>query len=252
MDLAKYEELTGTTVSAGDVARYTAIINRVNANLSSLLGYPLDPAKNLNITELGKVQFDGQYPCYPIDPSKLLPPDTQTGIYRLFRYNENDIYLPIDPSEDIFHVKLVQRYSPTEFITVTDLNNYTFKNVQKFGKFVERQIGWFAWVWYPWLINNLGKDDGLLLAIDGDWLDSSGFGDDIMYLWTDMIDYYTSDEVSVVGNIKSESVNGHSWSRANAGGGNVSLAPQQTPAGLAILAQYAGPNGTLTTRIPTV
>jgi hypothetical protein len=252
VDLAKYEELTGTTVATGDIARYTAIINRANASLSSLLGYPLDSTQNLDIEELGKVQFEGQYPYYPIDPTKLLPPDTQTGTYKLFPYNESDIFLPVDPFTNAYHVKLVQRYSPDKFVTFTTLSDWTQKNTSLFGKYIERQVGWFIWGWYTWLIENLGKDNGLLLAIDGDWLDQDSFPLDLMYLWTDMVTYYTSDEVSVIGNIKSESVNGHSWSRANAGGGNASLAPEQTPTGLKILAQYAGPNGTLATRIPTV
>lgn len=253
MDLAKYQELTGNTVSAGDTDKYTAVINRVNSLLESALGYSLDPTQNLDITELGKVQFQGGYPLYPIEMDNLLPPDTVTGSYRLFPYNESDIYIRTDPVANIYHVKLVQVVNGGKFITISDLTDYTSKRIRKFSKFIEKQLVWFSWQWYSWLITNLGQDNGLLIAIDGDWANASNIPNDIWYLWADMVDYYASDNVSVTGNIKSESVNGHSWSTGNAGGGKgVDLSPEQSDAGLNTLKQYAGPNGLSVNRIPTI
>jgi hypothetical protein len=73
---------------------------------------------------------------------------------------------------------------------------------------------------------------------------------DLAYLWADMVTYYSSDTVSVTGNIKSESVNGHSWSFSNAGGGKgIDLSPEQSDVGSKTLAQYAGPNGTAALRV---
>ena len=253
MDLAKYQELTGNTVSEADTARYTAVINRVNATLESALGYSLDPDQNLDITELGKVQFQGALPLYPIDVNNLLPPDTATGTYRMFRYNDKDLYIKTDPFTSVYAVKLVQVASDDQFITICDLTDYTVKRTRKFGKYVEKQLVWFTWQWYSWLLDNLGQDNGLQVAVDGDWADEDNIPNDLLYLWTDMIDYYSSDNVSVTGNIKSESVNGHSWSVSNAGGGKgVDLAPEQSDAGLKTIAQYAGPNGNVVNRIPTI
>ena len=253
MDLAKYEELTGTTVPAGDVGRVTATINRVNAQLESLLGYPLDPAENLDITELGKVQYQvlyPYYPYYPIDPDNLLPPDVAEGVFRLFPYNEDDIYVKTDPFTNVYHVKLVQAVNDDEFITIIDLNDYTIKRLKKFGKYIQEQFGWFRWNWYSWLVGNLGKDNGMLIAVDGDWADGTNLPNDLLYLWADMVTYYSSEDVSVTGNIKSESVNGHSWSKTNAGGGKgEDLSPERSASGLKTLAQYAGPNGTLANRV---
>jgi hypothetical protein len=253
VDLSKYQELTGTTVAEGDTARYNAVIRRTSALLESALGYSLSPSKNLDKQELGKVQFEGQYPYYPINVNNLLDPDEQDGEYRLFPYNENDIYIKTDPFSNIYHVKLVQPLNDDEFVTISDLTDYTNKRTRNFGKYIEKQLGWFTWNWYSWLMQNLGQDNGLLIAIDADWLSCTDMPMDLQYLWADMVTYYASDEVSVTGNIKSESVNGHSWSKTNAGGGKgVDLSPDQSPSGLNIIAQYAGPNGTLATRIPTI
>lgn len=251
MDLAKYKELTGTTVATGDEARYNAIIRRTNGLLESALGYSMTPSKNIDKQELGKVQFEGQYPYYPLQLDSLLPADEVEGSYRLFPYNENDIYLKTDPSANIYHVKLVQVLNDDEFVTIWDFKDYTSKTTRKFGKFIEKQVGWFTWNWYAWLMQNLGGGNGLLVAVDADWLSCNNMPSDLAYLWADMVTYYSSDEVTVTGNIKSESVNGHSWSKTNAGGGKgADLSPDQSAAGANILAQYAGPNGTAAIRIP--
>lgn len=253
MDLDKYQALTGTTVSDSDSARYTATINRVNALLESALGYSLSPSKNLYKTELGKVQFEGQLAYYPINVDNLTAPDEAEGTYRLFPYNESDRYVKTDPFTNVYHVKLVQPMNDDEFVTFSDLTNYTSKRARNFSKYVERQDDWYTWDWYAWLRGVLGQDNGLLIAVDADWLDCNSMPQDLQYLWADMVTYYASDDVSVTGNIKSESVNGHSWSKTNAGGGKGGdLTPEQSLAGSKIIAQYAGPNGTSVTRIPTV
>lgn len=254
MDLAKYQELTGTTVPDSDTARYNAVIRRTNALLESALGYSLSPSKNIDKEELGKVQFEGLNPYYPIVTDNLLPPDEQEGMYRLFPYNESDRYIKTDPYTNLYHVKLVQPLNDDEFVTFTDLKDVSSKKARNFSKYVERQLAWFTWDWYSWLKQNLGQDNGLLIAIDADWLScNNGMPMDLQYLWADMVEYYSSDDVSVTGNIKSESVNGHSWSYSNAGGGKgVDLSPEQSQAGLSTITQYAGPNGNSITRIPTV
>jgi hypothetical protein len=253
VDLAKYQELTGTTVAEGDKARYNAVIRRTNALLESALGYSLAPKKNLDKEELGKAQFEGLYPYFPLRVDTLLPPDEVEGSYRLFPYNERDTYIKTDPYKNVYQVKLVQPLNDDEFVTYTDLKDFVSKKARNFGKYIERQYSWFRWDWYPWLLNNLGQDNGLLVAVDADWLNCNNMPSDLAYLWADMVTYYSSDTFSVSGNLKSESVNGHSWSFSNAGGGKgVDLSPEQSASGLTTIAQYAGPNGTLATRIPTI
>lgn len=254
MDLDKYQTLTGTTVAESDAARYKAVINRANALLDSALGYSLVPSKNLDIQELGKVQFEGQLAYYPLNLDNLLPADESEGAYRLFSYNESDRYLQTDPFTNLYHVKLVQPQNDDEFVTFADLENVSSKRARKFSKYVEKNSYWFTWNWYDWLKEALGFDNGLMLAIDADWVScNNGMPMDLQYLWADMVSYYASDDVSITGNIKSESVNGHSWSKSTAGGGKgTDLSPEQSLSGLNTLAQYAGPNGTLATRIPTV
>ena len=84
-----------------------------------------------------------------------------------------------------------------------------------------------------------------MLAVEADWIDC--YPDDIMYLWADMIDYYSNPNYSVMGSLKSESVTGHSWSRGDAGGGkDGDMAPEANPANKDLLTRYAGPYGKVT------
>lgn len=242
MDLAKYQELTGTTVSEADKGRVNATIRRANALIESALGYSLSANQNLDKTELGKVQFQGAYPYYPINKEALLEADEQEGEYRLFYYNVNDIYLKIDPFRNAYHVKLVQALNDDEFVTIQDLEGFTAKVYRKFGKFIEKQPTWFTWNWYGWLVGQLGGGNGLMLAVDADWLNCNNMPNDLAYLWADMVTYYSSEDISVTGNLKSESVNGHSYSYDKA------VAPDQLEANMKLIAQYAGPNGSLATR----
>lgn len=249
MDLAKYEELTGNTVPASEQGRVNATIVRANALLESLLGYSLSSSQNIDKTEIGKVQFEGGIPLYPVNTGELLPPDTAVGTYRLFYYNDKDLYLKSDPTRNIYHVKLVQALNDDQFVTIVDLEDFTAKRYGKFGKFIQRSTGWFNWNWYGWLINRLGNGNGLMVAVDAEWLNEDNMPQDLAFLWADMVAYYSDENYSVSGSLKSESVTGHSWSRNTAGGGKgVDLSPEQSDAGMKTLSQYVGPNGTLAFR----
>lgn len=251
MDLVKYEELTGKTVSESDKSRVKAVIRRTTAKLESALGYSLSDSKNIYKEEIGKLQFQGGYPYYPWNPETLVPADEVEGDYRLFYYNPVDPYIKIDPARNIYHVKLVLAQNEDEFVTVMDLKSFNSKNARKFSKFIQKEQGWFNWTWFNWFTNQLGQGTGLLIAVDADWLTCKNMPDDLAYLWSDMVDYYADENYSVSGSLKSESVTGHSWTRANAGGGKgEDLSPQQSDEGTKVLSQYAGPNGTAVTRNP--
>lgn len=251
VDLAKYQELTGKTVSEADKARVTATIRKVTAKLETALGYSLSDSKNIYKEEIGKVQFQGGYPYYPWSEQTLLPADEEEGNYRLFYYNPVDPYLKTDPARNIYHVKLVQVQNDDEFVTIMDLNDFHSKNARKFGRFIQKSASWFNWTWYNWLTEQLGNGTSLVVAVDADWLTCKNMPNDLAYLWTDMVDYYSDENYSVSGSLKSESVTGHSWTRANAGGGKgEDLAPQDTAENAKILTSYAGPNGTAASRNP--
>jgi hypothetical protein len=244
VDLAKYTELTGITVAEADKAHYSATIRRANALLEAALGYSLSESKNLDKEELGKVQFNGLYPYYPYAQQTLLPADTNVeGSYRLFSYNDRDTYLKIDPARNVYHVKLVQAHNDDEFVTIMDLKDFTTKNSRKFSMFLQKQTTWFNWQWYGWLTGQLGHGNALMLAVDADWLTCNNMPDDLRYLWADMVTYYSSANISVTGNVKSESINGHSYTLGEV------IAPEQSVSGLSILGQYAGPNGLLAPKI---
>ena len=161
------------------------------------------------------------------------------GIIKIFPYNWKDKFLFVDPYKDVYNVKLVQ--------VTNDYNFITFKTFERFnkqymnngvGKYIERCQNCFC---------DCNCKDCVQLAVDGDWLnisEESGESDlplDLLYLWCDMIDYYGDQSRD----IKSESVDGHSWSKGDI------KAPEESAEAVLLLKKYAGPFGTIT-RIPTV
>ena len=232
MDLDKYKELTGIDVPTSKEATVNANIRRTKTMLENMLGYSLKP-KNL-YSEKGKVQFEGYLPIE--DLTTLLPPDEEEGVYKLFHYNEKDRYFHVDPFKNVYKVKLVMPVNDNEFITVVDLDNVVaLKERNGIGRFIERHYEWFTWAWYAtWRISwREASSAGLQLAVEADWVDC--YSDDIMYLWADMITYQTDPNSK----IKSESVDGHSWSKADTN------APEAEPSSLKALSKYAGPYGSV-------
>lgn len=236
MDLTKYTELTGITVDSSNEAAVKANIRRTKSKLEAALGYTLKP-KYL-YTEQGKVQFEGHLPL-PIDNEvdNLLPPDEEQGIIKLFDYKESDRFLHIDPYQNVYSAKLVYPMRDGDFITVVKLDNVVAHyDGNGIGKFLEKHYEWFNWAWYrTWLISwDANSGAGLQLAVDADWIDC--YPDDVMYLWADMVTYYSDPD----SNIKSESVTGHSWTKAT------NDAPETSAENKAILSRYAGPRGIVT------
>ncbi len=249
MNLEKYKTLTGTTVSASQEAKVKAVIRRTNSLMETLLGFSLRP-KNL-YTEVGQVRFEGYLPIIEdlnnLDSLNLLPPDEEQGRgYKLFPYEELDKYFHVDPFTAVYKVKLVFPLPNGEFLTITDLDNVApSMGRDGIGKYIERHYEWFTWEWYrtyrySWKANS---DAGLMLAVDADWIDC--YPTDLEYLWADMIEYYTAPTYSITGNLKSESVDGHSWSRASANANVSDEKPESNPSNKMLLARYAGPYGSV-------
>ena len=248
MNLEKYQALTGNTIASTQEAKVKATIRKTQALLETLLGYSLTP-KHL-YTEKGKVQFSGYLPTGSELQDGLLPPDDANAEYKLFPFNDSDDYLHIDPFVNLLKVKLVVAVTDGEFVTVSDLDNVVpHYGKEQIGKYIERHYDWFTWQWYKtWRIAYAsGVDAGLMLAVEADWMDC--YPDDLMYLWCDMIDYYLDPSYSVMGNIQSESVDGHSWSRAR-GGAPVDFPPHMHPLNKQLLTRYTGPFGSIV-RNPT-
>lgn len=236
MNLEKYTELTGNTISPSEEAKVKATIRRTKAMLETMLGFSLKP-KNL-YTEKGKVQYEGYLPID--DLTTILPPDEEEGVYKLFTYNEKDRFFHVDPFLNVYKVKLVVPQHDGEFITVTDLDNVVPQYGRDgIGKYIERHWEWFTWAWYwTWRVRyTTNTSAGLQLAVEADWIDC--LPDDLMYLWADMVEYYAFSDTNH--NIRSESVDGHSWSF-----GTGDNSPEQKPENRLLLTRYAGPYGSVT------
>lgn len=234
MNLEKYEKLTGIIIPEDKRAYYEAQIKRVQTKLETLLGYTLEP-QHIYI-ELGKAQQECICPDIP-QSAKLLPADPVRGIIKVFPYSYKDKFLHIDPFKDVYKVKLVKVDENHQFVTVKTFEHFAKQYMQQgIGNHIEKCQTCFC---------DCECKDCVQLAVDADWIDfteeDDDIPDDLWYLWCDMIDYYADPDRD----IKSESVDGHSWSRGDI------QAPWEREDVKLLLKRYAGPFGAIT-RMPTL
>lgn len=232
MDLEKYEKLMGIVIPTGKRVYYEAQIKRVQTKLESLLGFTLKASDIYK--ELGKTQVD----CVcPDIPQTLLPPDEVKGIIKIFPYNYKDKFLHIDPFLDVYNVKLGKVLENRSFVTYKTFEYFTKHfTSQGIGKYIEKCETCFC---------DCDCKDCVQLIVDADWVDftddESDIPDDLLYLWCDMINYYADPTKD----IKSESVDGHSWSKGDI------KPPEELIENRLILEKYMGPYGSVI-RIPTI
>lgn len=232
MNLEKYEELMGMTIPKNKRTYMTAQIKRVQTKLESLLGFTLKASHIY--TELGKTQVE----CVcPDIPQTLLPPDEVKGIIKIFPYSSKDKFLHIDPFLEVYTVKLGKVLENKSFVTYKTFEYFTKHYMsQGIGKYIEKCQTCFC---------NCECKDCVQLIVDANWIDftdeESDVPDDLLYLWCDMINYYADPTKD----IKSESVDGHSWSKGDI------KPPEELIENKLILEKYAGPYGSIT-RIPTI
>ncbi len=231
MNLNEYKTLSGLTIASSDEAFVTAQINRTQYMLETMLGFTLDSTKvTENIyEELG--QTTQECACPDVDTESLLPADEVNGAYRLYNYNKKDKYFHIDPASNVYSIKLVYIKKDSDVSGVTlktldidtirlHLNNYGFINYIEHCKSCLCDC----------------DCDCVQLAVDADWLWESDIPKDLLYVWTDMVTYYSDKKY----NIKSESIDSHSYTRGDV------KAPETESRNLAILKKYAGPVGSVT------
>lgn len=229
MDIDLYEELTGTTVPAAQVAKVTAVINRVNAIAEGLLGFsPLGPS---TFTELGKSNG------LPIDLDNLQPADDEdesdsgAGSYASIPYRYKDIFFQIAPATAVHAVKLGVPTSNDEFVSVRTLTEFYLKANGSIVTAIEKPLGVY---WSDVVQTSFVEPDmNVQLFIKGTWLAGAELPLDLQYALVDMVSYYSAGNVSVAGNVKSESINGHSYTRSEA------KAPETTAETQKIFAKYS-------------
>ena len=245
MTIAEYQALTGITVPDEDVARYKAIIRRSESKLGSLLGYSLSKQKTW--TEKGKMGMDGlvPFPALPVDQTvidSLEPADDQVGDIQLFNLDELDTHIRINPAKEVYGAKIVLPINEDEFITIYDLANGTpYLNSAGLVVAITKFYSWFTWTWYSLL--SYSHRSSLMLAVDGEFVDvcNADEHEELAYLLADMVTYYADPNYSVMGNIRSESIDSHSYSRASTGKNPDEAAPQGQKSAKQIIERYAGP-----------
>jgi len=243
--IAEYEALTGTTVSDADTPRVKAMIGRSESKLETLLGYSLSKQKRW--TELGKVSARGSVPIpsLPLNDNvvdSLQPADTQDGDYQLFPFNERDMHLRINPAKEVYRAKIVLPLNEDEFITIYELDNVTpYLNSAGLVVALSKYYGWFTWDWWNSIL--WSQRASLQLAVDADYVnvcDAKKYPD-LAYLLSDMVTYYTDPNYSLMGNIRSESIDSHSYSRASTGTNPDAAAPEGQSMAKMTIEKYAGP-----------
>lgn len=242
MTIDEYQAITGMTVSDADIPRVKANIRRAEIKLEELLGYSL--SKQNKWTDLGRVRFDGFLPFPSLsnaDGRDLDEPAEQFGTIQLFNFDELDTHIRINPAKQVHRTSVVYPVSRDEFITVADLNASPYLNNAGLVVAVSRQPEWFTWGW--WGALNIQHRKNLMLAVDADYVnvcDANRYPD-LALLLADMVTYYSDPWFSVMGNIRSESIDSHSYSRASTGKDPDSSAPQGQPSARRTIQKYAGP-----------
>lgn len=245
MTIAEYQELTGITVSTADEPRVKAAIRKAEVKLGSLLGYSL--SKQQTWTELGKVQYNGlvPFPSLPVGEEtldNLSAPDEQTGDIQLFNFDELDKHIRINPAKQIHRAKIVLPVNRDEFITIYDLENATpYLNSASLVVAISRYSTWYTWTWWNSLL--WADRQNLMIAVDADYVnvcDANKYPE-LSYLLADMVTYYADPSYSLMGNIRSESIDSHSYSRASTGSTPDSAAPEGQSSSKMIIEKYAGP-----------
>ena len=245
MTIAEYQTLTGITVATADINRVTAIIRKATTKLEGSLGYSLSKQKTW--TELGKVQYSGltPFPSLPVSDdvlNNLSPADDQTGDIQLFNFDELDKHIKINPAKEIYRAKIVLPINQDEFITICELENgMPYLNSGGLVTAITCYYSWFSWTWYNTLLSQ--DRSNLMIAVDAEYIDLCDVNkySDLAYLLADMVSYYADPSYSVIGTIRSETIDTHSYSRASTGATADSATPQEQPSAKRIIEKYAGP-----------
>lgn len=251
MTIAEYQELTGTTVSTADTPRVTAMLRKAETKLETLLGYSLSKQKKW--TELGKVRLDGliPFPSLPVHDdvlNNLQPSDDELGDTELFNFDSLNTHFRINPAKEVYRAKIVLPVSQNEFITLYQLDNATpYLNHVGLVTALTRYYDWFTWGWWSSLVGL--EKNALMLAVEAKYVnvcDAKNYPD-LAYLLADMATYYSDPNYSIMGNIRSESIDSHSYSRSSivakttTGSTYDDYAPEGQPSAKLVIERYAGP-----------
>lgn len=256
MTIEQYESLTGQQVAEEDKAFVGSRIARACAELESALGYSLKPNTNI-YSEQGKAEFSyltlpDTLPVPEKVIAKLQPADTPVGEVKVFPLELKDKFALVQPFDNLYSAKVVLVTSEYDFITLVELRSaipqYTNRS---WGKWIEIDVP--HWVADTNALFNFTsrfaighpKQARFALAIDADFTDVVS-KPAIQYLLADMVEYQLDPNNSVVmSNIKSESVDGHSWSKADN-----AKAPLDNDQHKGTVSLFAGPYGLKRNRVP--
>lgn len=232
MDYATFSKLTRVTLSSAEQTDFSTIEDTATKQLERLLGYPLDPSDWPNLyNETGKTQ--AECICPDVD-NTLDSPDAVVGKYRLFNWYPTDLYVPIDPATAINRVKLI-REDVTYKTFDEDEEEVAVKwqnGSPKVTKYLDLRSCSYIWRKPCWRDQDFHQ-----IAVDATWAYTTLPSELEMALAKLIADIYKgagSDD------ILSESRGSHSYTKRDR-----QTAAEKYPE----LMEFAGPNGTLKTRV---
>jgi hypothetical protein len=227
MNLATYKTLTGINVPSSQESRVSAVITRCQKTLESSLGFTLEETlvTENKYVELGKTKTECLCPS-EIDVTNLDAPDDVVCAYRVFEYNKDDKYFPIDPATEIHAVKLV--IGNVTVKTLVEFEDYTLSQENGLIRYLEKVECWCS---------DLCCSQNVQLSVDAEWVwqDEDDIPEELLYLMCDMVTYYSDSK----NNIKSETLGPHSYTKFD------NTSPELQNKNVVIINKYSGPHSTL-------
>lgn len=241
MDQSTFTSLTGIPLTPAQQTTFNSVSQMAGQMLEEALGWPVNPADWDNqYIEIGKLpepeswDFDWDW---DINLDDLDPPDAVQGQLRVFRWDEHDRFLFIDPATAIHAVKLIK-----DDVTVCTFDPQHYRTQwtngpTTFSRYIELRphsllTKWLLFLWAPLPEVMFGMEHRFVqVAIDADW----GFKSlplPLQRVWAEQIAY----ELDLKRDIKSETMLGHSYSK------DARVTPVVKYA--STLQKYAGPNST--------
>lgn len=211
--LQRYSELIGISVTSSNQARIVAALDRTQAILEDLLGYPLDPDQRVVNHLTGVVP---------------------TFAYRIFPFREKDTYHHVDPSTEIHAIKILKNGVVEDTLEAAEWTAIKDRGIIRYFTFNESEL--LQYSWYPFVKIGFCNDGEWQLAVDAEYIFADdALPNDLLSVWFDMISYYSDPKKE----IKSETLGSHSYTRATP------QLPESLSQNMAILRRYAGPRGSI-------
>lgn len=209
MDLTRYQELSGSTVT--NEALVISNIEKAQFILEDMLGYPLNPDL------INENYYDGATPV---------------NAFRIFPFNSKDLKTRIDPATAVHSVRFLTADGETEVVEEED------RFVRSNNGLIQ-YIGFVNGLYDGFRFNNFRCSctwdcPHTQIVVDADWAWEEGeIPNSLLMVWANMVSYYSDFNKDV----RSETLGSHSYTKFDRD------LPELQSHNMKVISKYAGPNG---------